>query len=158
MLSLIGWAHTQNDPWISRVCMSGLILTAKLMDNHYKFCTWHNSCAVMSCGNICGDLVATDSITAKSFFHWILITMEKLLVKRGPTLPPQTKDFIYQHHFKCCGMIIKKANIFSNLLNKILFRSHTYRHWPCRLIGCFFWSMINRNWTKSWTCKMDNQC
>ena len=49
-----------------------------------KFCTWHDSCAVVACGKICRDLMASNGITARRSFHRIWIAGKKTLVKRGP--------------------------------------------------------------------------
>ena len=38
-----------------------------------KFCTWHNSCAVVACAKICCDLMAINGITARRMFHRIWI-------------------------------------------------------------------------------------
>ena len=51
-----------------------------------KFCTWHNSSAVVSCANICCDVMARHGIAVKWIFAWILIEMEKSLVKLAPEL------------------------------------------------------------------------
>ena len=45
-----------------------------------KFCTWHDSCAVVACAKICCDLMARRS------FHRIWIAGKKSLVKRAPCL------------------------------------------------------------------------
>ena len=54
-----------------------------------KFCTWHDSCAVVACAKICCDLMASDGITARRSFHRIWIAGKKSLVKRaqGPHVP-----------------------------------------------------------------------
>ena len=49
-----------------------------------KFCTWHDSCAVVACAKICCDLMATNEITARQSFHRIWIAGKKSLVKRAP--------------------------------------------------------------------------
>ena len=49
-----------------------------------KFCTWHDSCAVVACAKICCDLMASNGITARRSFHRIWIAGKKSLVKRAP--------------------------------------------------------------------------
>ena len=49
-----------------------------------KFCTWHDSCAVVACAKICCDLFASSGITARRSFHRIWIAGKKSLVKRVP--------------------------------------------------------------------------
>ena len=49
-----------------------------------KFCTWHDSCAVVACAKICCDLMASNGITARRNFHRIWIAGKKSLVKRAP--------------------------------------------------------------------------
>ena len=51
-----------------------------------KFCTWHDSCAVMACAKICRDLMASNGITARRSFHRIWIAGKKSLVKWAPGL------------------------------------------------------------------------
>ena len=46
-----------------------------------KFCTWHDSFAVVACAKSCIDIVAKNMITLNQNFHWIRITVGKLLVK-----------------------------------------------------------------------------
>ena len=55
-----------------------------------KFCTWHNSCAVMACAKICSDMTPYDEVTLKkkATVHWIWITMEKAFVNRLPFYKP----------------------------------------------------------------------
>ena len=45
-----------------------------------KFCTWHDSCAVVACANICCDLLASDEIMARQNLH----RGQKTLVKWAP--------------------------------------------------------------------------
>ena len=49
-----------------------------------KFCTWHDSCAVVTYAKICCDLMASNGITAKRNFHRIWIAGKNWLVKRAP--------------------------------------------------------------------------
>ena len=49
-----------------------------------KFCTWHDSCAVVACAKMCSDLMASNGITARRSFHRIWIAGKKSLVKRAP--------------------------------------------------------------------------
>ena len=42
-----------------------------------KFCTWHDSCAVVACANFFSDIIPSNEVTLKPNFHQIRITMEK---------------------------------------------------------------------------------
>ena len=42
-----------------------------------KFCTWHDSCAVMACAKICCDLMSGNGITARPSFYRIWIAGKK---------------------------------------------------------------------------------
>ena len=44
-----------------------------------KFCTWHDSCAVVTCANTYCDLVASNGITARRSFHRIWIASKKIV-------------------------------------------------------------------------------
>ena len=46
-----------------------------------RFCTWHDSCAVMTCAKFWSDLITNNLVTAKQIFHRIWILSEKLLRK-----------------------------------------------------------------------------
>ena len=66
-----------------------------------KFCTWHDSCAVVACAKICCDLMASNRVMARRIFHRIWIAGKKTLVKRAPgrgTTPSgQFGDFFTEH-------------------------------------------------------------
>ena len=49
-----------------------------------KFCTWHDSWAVVTCAKFCCDMINCNWIRAKWIFHRIWIVMEKVLVKWVP--------------------------------------------------------------------------
>ena len=49
-----------------------------------KFCTWHDSCAVVACAKICCDLMASNRVMARRNFHRIWIAGKKPLLKRAP--------------------------------------------------------------------------
>ena len=49
-----------------------------------KFCTWHDSCAVVAFAKMCCDLMASNGITARRRFHRILFAGKKSLVTRAP--------------------------------------------------------------------------
>ena len=49
-----------------------------------KYCTWHDSCAVVACAKLCCDLIASNGIPARWSFHRIWIAGKKPLVKRAP--------------------------------------------------------------------------
>ena len=46
-----------------------------------RFCTLHNSSAVVTCGN-CSDIIDRNEITVERIFHWIWIVIEDVLMKR----------------------------------------------------------------------------
>ena len=46
-----------------------------------KFCTGHDSCAVVGCAKFCSDMMSYNGVTLKPIFHPIWITMEKSFVK-----------------------------------------------------------------------------
>ena len=52
-----------------------------------KFCTWHNSCAVMACAKFCSDMISYNGGTLKPIFHRIWITIEKLFMKWASVQP-----------------------------------------------------------------------
>ena len=49
-----------------------------------NFCTCHDSTAVVPCTKFCSDHCIRIEMRVKWNFHWILIAMEKTLVKQGP--------------------------------------------------------------------------
>ena len=49
-----------------------------------KFCTWHDSCVVMTCAKFCRDMILYNGVTMKRIFHWIWIMMEKSFMKWAP--------------------------------------------------------------------------
>ena len=49
-----------------------------------KFCTWHDSCAVVACAKICCDLMASNGVMARRNFYRISIAGKKTLVKWAP--------------------------------------------------------------------------
>ena len=50
-----------------------------------KFCTCHDSCAVLACAKFCSVMILSCyGITLKSIFHWIWNMMEKSFVKSTP--------------------------------------------------------------------------
>ena len=51
-----------------------------------KFCTWHDSCAVVACAKLCCDLMASNRDMARQIFHRIWIAGKKPLMKRAPGL------------------------------------------------------------------------
>ena len=68
-----------------------------------KFCTCHNSCAVVAHAKVCSDQIANDEIMAKNIFHQIWFMMEKLSVKWARKLVlkyQQIKYHIYKTSFK----------------------------------------------------------
>ena len=67
-----------------------------------KFCTWHDSCAVVACAKICCDLMASNGITARRSFHRIWIAGKKSLVKRAPAVI--TLNTPNQYQYILCGL------------------------------------------------------
>ena len=51
-----------------------------------KFCTWHDSCAVVACAIISCDLMASNRVMARRSFHRFWIVGKKTLVKRDPDI------------------------------------------------------------------------
>ena len=49
-----------------------------------KFCTWHDSCAVMTCTQFFSDKIPHFRVTLKWIFVRIVITMEKSFMKWAP--------------------------------------------------------------------------
>ena len=41
-----------------------------------KFCTWHDSCAAVTCAKFCSDMIPFDQVTSKPIFHRIWIRIE----------------------------------------------------------------------------------
>ena len=48
-----------------------------------KFCTWHDSCAVVACAK-CSDMIPYNGVTLKQICHRIWIRMDKILHEMGP--------------------------------------------------------------------------
>ena len=84
--------------WKSFICNSNLIEilfcscvnSIKMITT--KFCTWHDSCAVMTCAEICSDLWTSDQIKTQQIFHWICIANEM-----GPSSLEIVLKGIYYH-------------------------------------------------------------
>ena len=71
--------------------------------NTTKFCTWHDSCAVVACAIISCDLMACNENTARQSFHRIWIGGQKSLVKRAPQALFQYEDSLSRYedfHYK----------------------------------------------------------
>ena len=49
-----------------------------------KFCTWHDSCAVVACTKICCDLMASNGIMARRSLYLIWIAGKKNVSEMGP--------------------------------------------------------------------------
>ena len=80
-----------------------------------KFCTWHDSCAVVACVKFCSNIKYYNGVTWKPIFHWIWITMEKSFIKWALA---HSCDFT----LKYCGI----STVFSNGDTKILVQSPRY--------------------------------
>ena len=68
-----------------------------------KFCTWHDSCAVVACAKICCDLMASNGVTARRTFHRIWIAGIKMLVKQAPGSRFNIKMTSYRYRKSHCG-------------------------------------------------------
>ena len=64
-----------------------------------KFCTWHDSCAVVAFAKMCCDLMASNGITARRRFHRIWFAGKKSLVTRAPVW---TRIYHYCMQFTNC--------------------------------------------------------
>ena len=73
--------HNSNSRWIS---FCSLLSCSEEITT--KFCTWHDSTAVVPCAKFCGDMISFNGITLKLKFHQIWIMMEKLLAKWASVL------------------------------------------------------------------------
>ena len=49
-----------------------------------KFCTWHDTCAVLACAKFFYHLMASNGVMARRSFHRIWMAGKKTLVKRAP--------------------------------------------------------------------------
>ena len=75
-----------------------------------KFCTWHDSCAVVACAKNCCDPMASNGVMARQSFHRIWIAGEQPLVKRAPGwLHSSLRGTIYLFH-----MLLFPVFIFIN--------------------------------------------
>ena len=78
-----------------------------------KFCTCHDSCAVMACAKFCSDMILCNDLTLKPIFYWICITMEN-----GSWIGPQVL-FVVQCYVLvpvkfthiCCGCFIGSGTV-----------------------------------------------
>ena len=95
-----------------------------------NFCTWHDSCAVVACANICCDLMASNGITARQRFHRIWIAGTKSTVKRGPGLTrsnPHTGLYLsrihgcHSPHWSAWLSLIKKHMAYRDISDAIAF-------------------------------------
>ena len=95
-----------------------------------KVCTHHNSCAVMTCAKVCGDMMTRNGMTEKTptNFPLIWIVMEKLSVKQIPWLLSGVGGLT-----RCCmstdpagnraGHHCSHIGIFKNRCLRFLFKS-----------------------------------
>ena len=65
--------------WQFRFTLTSILIQWSLQ----KFCTWHDSCAVVTCAKYCCDLMASNRVMARRGFHRIWIAGKKTLVKRA---------------------------------------------------------------------------
>ena len=68
-----------------------------------KFCSRHDSCAVVACKKLCSDMIPNNGVTPKPIFRRVRITMEKPSVKWAPvpTLLPLFQDGFHANGFLC---------------------------------------------------------
>ena len=52
--------------------------------NAMKFCTWHDSCAIVACAKFYSNKIPYKGVTLKTILNQIGSTMEKLFVKWAP--------------------------------------------------------------------------
>ena len=84
-----------------------------------KFCTWHDSCAVVACAKICCDLMASDRIRARQSFHRIWIAGKKSLVKwaPGPCFPRHLGFHLYVPSY--CRKVVENLNLILRFFKTI---------------------------------------
>ena len=102
-----------------------------------KFCTWHDSCAVVACAKICRDLMASSGITARRSFHRIWIAGKKTLVKRAPG-PISLRIFILiQILWTFCYSI--PAEVFATIFYPWHFNTELYNviYWIFKQVICY---------------------
>ena len=114
-----------------------------------KFCTWHDSCAVVACAKNCCDLMASNGVMTRRNFHRIWVAGKKTLVKRAPG-SCVTKIIGW-----ACSLAYRQvSNIWrtkSQYLKKILGLS-------CACLCRIPWSqMSSREWICCWS-SADKQC
>ena len=78
-----------------------------------KFCTWHDSCAVVACAKICCDLMASNGVMARRSFHRIWIVGKKTLVKRAPG------ELLPQHQWVLSNLAKRIASTMKTQQNRI---------------------------------------
>ena len=125
-----------------------------------KFCTWHDSCAVVACAKVCSNNVALNGITTKWIVPEILIVSEKSLVTcvrftcmsitAEILCPPQiyghmnrmkNEGFDYHRSGKKCSF--RKMRVFSAW-------SHYYSVQCWRLSWCILLWKSSRHFSQSW--------
>ena len=104
-----------------------------------KFCTWHDSCAVVACAKICCDLMASKGITARWGFHRIWIAGKKSLEKRAPgPWFEQHFENLEEHSRNLCISMNKGKN-----KSQIQYKSFIFFSTWCRVVVT---AMIYREW------------
>ena len=100
-----------------------------------KFCTWHDSCAVVACAKICCDLIASSGITARRSFHQIWIAGKKSLVKRAPV--PVARYTPPSFQITCAAIVSIPYSESSQLRIFYVFHLTSYKyHEKWELIWC----------------------
>ena len=85
-------AVAARDPFHYRFCRRSSNSMAISFYSHFdfntaiatKFCTWHDSCAVVACPKTCCDLMTNNGNTTRQNSHRIWIASIQSLVKRSP--------------------------------------------------------------------------
>ena len=103
-------------PFCSHPNLDALIAT--------KFCTCHDSTAVVTCAKICSNLMGSDRITAQEISHCIWILSAKSSVKWAPY-------YCWWHNWHACMMPTHDAMVVVVTADKIL--NTVYN---CIVLGC----------------------
>ena len=105
-----------------------------------KFCTWHDSCAVVACAKICCDLVASNGIMARLSFHRIWIADKNPLVKRSPDLVELVLNRLNERAIRDCMF----AKIWCQLWHAYI---RLWRNWCHRQNNLWIWhKLLRRLW------------
>ena len=113
------WGTPTLEPHLTHYHNSNLMEithNSNLMDNFFycnsitgkqittKFCTCHDSCAVMTCAKYCSDCFIIVGMRAWQEYHWIWILIEKQLVKFALEIPKATRALANHHNKASMGV------------------------------------------------------